>query len=307
MSKKKKDTGHFGDAELNDLHLIVKNTTEGGACLTGHTGDFSDFKNKVSCNYRYQAYEQADTHGEIKERLHRYNEHPPERRLQTSAYRANKGGMTPDRYCAHLDIPEPGDWDIGGPRRAIKRKTFAKGKVRIPAGYNFTQDTWPYWNNAHHLIPKGTLDSVIQEQEAKVSNMIQKALLKAKYNINHKKNMLMIPQDREVAALLNLPRHIQLKDDDTKSLPASCTNHPIYNLLVSEMTDGLSSIVDDYKKICVQAADREEHEIPDVELDKARLERLSTKLLEIILSWGRPEGAGPSLDKKANKAIQSDL
>lgn len=60
---KKKDTGHFGDAELNDLHLTVKNTTEGGACLTGHTGDFSGFKNKVSCNCRYQAYEQADLHG----------------------------------------------------------------------------------------------------------------------------------------------------------------------------------------------------------------------------------------------------
>ncbi|MFP2960929.1 hypothetical protein ACLEPN_24740 [Myxococcus sp. 1LA] len=100
----------------------------------------------------------------------------------------------------------------------------------------------------------------------------------------------MIPQDREVAALLNLPRHIQLKDDDTKSLPASCTDHAIYNLLVSEMTDGLSSIVDDYKKICVRAADQEDHETPDVELDKTRLESLSTKLLEIILSWGRPGG-----------------
>ncbi|WIG99464.1 AHH domain-containing protein [Myxococcus sp. SDU36] len=239
--------------------------------------------------------------------MHRYNEHPPERRLQTSAYRANKGGMTPDRYCAHLDIPEPGDWDIGGPPRAIKRRTFAKGKVRIPAGYNFTQDTWPYWNNAHHLIPKGTLDSVIQKQEARVSNMIQKALLKAKYNINHKKNMLLIPQDREVAALLNLPRHIQLKDDDTKSLPASCTDHAIYNLIVDKMEKGLTEIVAEYKKICHQAATGEEHGIPDAELDKTRLESLSTKLLNLILSWGRTGGTGPSLDKKANQSLRKSM
>ncbi|NVI96686.1 AHH domain-containing protein [Myxococcus sp. AM009] len=302
---KKKDTGHFGDAELNDLHLTVKSTTEGGACLTGHTGDFSGFKNKVSCNYRYQAYEQADSHGEIKERLHRYNEHPPERRLQTSAYRANKGGMTPDRYCAHLDIPEPGDWDIGGPPRAIKRRTFAKGKVRIPAGYNFTQDTWPYWNNAHHLIPKGTLDSVIQKQEAKVSNMIQKALLKARYSINHKKNMLLIPQDREVAALLNLPRHIQLKDDDTSSLPATCTDHPVYNDMVDRMNTGLDKIIKDYKNICDQAKE-DEHETPDTELDKSRLENLSTELLELILSWGRTGGTGPSLDKKSTQLLKKN-
>ena len=73
------------------------------------------------------------------------------------------------------------------------------------------------------------------------------------------------------------------------------------------MTDGLSSIVDDYKKICVKSANQEEHEVPDVELDKTRLESLSAKLLDIILSWGRPEGTGSSLDKKAKKALEINL
>ncbi|WP_239989216.1 AHH domain-containing protein [Corallococcus macrosporus] len=155
------------------------------------------------------------------------------------------------------------------------------------------------------MIPKGTLDSVIQEQEARISNMIQKALLKAKYNINHKKNMLLIPQDREVAALLNLPRHIQLKDDDTKSLPASCTDHPVYNVMVSRMIEGLNKIIENYKSICEKSKDKDEHETPDVELDKSRLEELSAQLLEIILAWGRASNTGPSLDKKSTQLMKT--
>ncbi|MCY1016936.1 AHH domain-containing protein [Pyxidicoccus sp. MSG2] len=303
---KSKDSGHFGDAKLDTLHDIQKNTTEGGACLTGHSADFKDFKNKVSCNYRYQGHEQADSNGDIKSRLHSYNDNLPERRIETSAYQAKKGGMTPDRYCAHLAIPEPGDWDVRGPLKSVRRRTFDKSKVRIPAGYNFTQDTWPYWNNAHHLIPKGTLEKKILEQEYKVSNIMQKALLKAKYNVNHKRNMLMIPQDREVAALLNLPRHIQLKDDDAPSLAASCTDHPIYSAMVKEVEMGLNKIIDDYKSICDGAKPKpgEEHEIPDVDLDKSKLEDLSELLLQMHLNWGKPGGTGPSLDKKATQVLK---
>ncbi|MBU8899865.1 AHH domain-containing protein [Corallococcus sp. M34] len=297
--------GHFGDAELDELHDPQKNTTENGACLTGHQGNFADFKNKVSCNYRYQAYEQAKGHDGIKARLHRYNNDLPKRRLETSAYPANKGGMTPDRYCAHLEIPEPGDWDVEGPFRTVRRRTFDKRKVKIRAGYNFTQDTWPYWNNAHHLIPKGTLESEFSKQEAMVSNLMQKALLKTRYNVNHKKNMLMIPQDREVAELLQLPRHIQLKDGDTSRVAASCTDHPVYSQMTVEMLSGLQKIISDYREICQEAllgVEGKEHAIPDAELDKTRLESLSTRLLNLILSWG-PNGGGRSLDKLASRAL----
>jgi len=296
--------GHFGDAELKDLHDPQKNATENGACLTGHQGSFSNFKPKVSCNYRYQAYEQADSHGEIKARLHRYNDDLPKRRIQTSAYPGIERGMNPSHYCSHLAIPEPGDWDVGGPYRTVRRTAFDKSKVKIRARYNFTQDTWPYWNNAHHLIPKGTLAEVISNQDEKVSNVMQKALLKAKYNVNHKKNMLMIPQDREVAELLHLPRHIQLKENDAPDLAAMCTDHPVYSKMVVEMLTGLNQIINDYKGICDQEIQKNpQHKIPDATLDKARLEELSLRLLRIILDWGAGIGGG-SLDKKADRAMK---
>jgi len=59
---------------------------------------------------------------------------------------------------------------------------------------------------------------LLYKEPSPVDELIQTALLKAKYNVNHKLNMLFIPQDREVAELLNLPRHIQLKNTKRATL-----------------------------------------------------------------------------------------
>ncbi|MCY1082651.1 AHH domain-containing protein [Archangium lansingense] len=294
MSDNKK--GHFGDAALSVLHNVQKNTTENGACLTGHLGGFSKFRNKSSCNYRYQAYERAKENVEIKKRLQSYKARLSTNSIETSAYPAESESMTPAYYCARLPAPQAGDWDVTGPNRVVTRTTFSKKTYGIPIGHNFTQDTWPYWNNAHHLIPKGTLKERILEEDSQVSELMQKALLKAKYNINHKFNMLLMPQDREVAELLDLPRHIQLKDDDEPDLAAMCTDHPAYNEMVREMDSGLDAIIQDYKEICDQKIEEGEHDVPDGLLDKARLESLSKRLLRIILDWGS-DARGGSLEK----------
>ena len=305
----KDSEGHFGPPDLDSLHkkFFKKNTTEGGACLTGHEGNFKNFNKKSTCNYRYQAYEQADSHGDIKKCLHSYEDSlsgwkrrkkPNPTEIQTSAYDTKSGGKNPAYYCATLPFPENGDWHIGGPSRDITRKTFKGTTTKIPKGKNFSSDTWPYWNNAHHLIPKGTLKLAIMKESSDVSTLIQRALMSAQYNINHKKNMLLMPQDREVAEILNLPRHIQLKDDDEPDLDAMCTNHPVYNEMVVVMRNGLESIIAGYVEICNQAIEEAQpHEIPDPELDKTKLEKLSEKLLKIILGWS----GGSSLDALAKR------
>ena len=198
------DKGHFGSADLDNLHdsSVQKDTTEGGACLTGHVASFRKFKNKITCNYRYQCYEQAGSESKIKTCLHSYNAKAVKQEVQTSAYETKAGGWAPAYYSLMLPPPRPGDWDVGGPLNPIFRESISKKNVKIPTGMNFTQDTWPYWNNAHHLIPKGLFRSVILELELDVSTLMQTALLKAQYNINHKKNMFMLPQDKEVAKIL---------------------------------------------------------------------------------------------------------
>jgi hypothetical protein len=298
--------GHFGKRALNKLHKPINGDTEDGACLTGHHSKYEDFKKKVSCNYRYQAYEQADSHAGIKSRLHGYEKRTEP--VPTSAYKSKKRKMTPAWYTATLDAPDPDnlDWHLGGPKGPKKRSSFSRGTRKVKKGHNFTNAQWPYWNNAHHLIPKGTLKSTILEQPSEVANLIQQALLEAKYNVNHKVNMLLMPQDKEVAALLGLPRHIQLKEDDEPDLEAMCTDHPVYNEMVKTMRSGLSKIIGDYKEICddaIKKAKDEGHKVPNAKLDKSRLERLSRTLLKMLLDAGAA-GTGKAIDSTASAKMK---
>jgi hypothetical protein len=276
------DEGHFGPASLDSLHTKHRQSgTEGGACLTGHDPSFSKHNNQVTCNYRFQAWKQAQAHGGIESALHSYSKITISSTIKTSAWKKNK-----PEYCGRLPKPRPGDWDITGPTAGpVTRTTFAGKKVTIPAGMNFTQELWPYWNNAHHLIPKGTLKAKITEQSARVSTLIQKALLTAQYNINHKTNMLLMPQDKRVAEILGLPRHIQLRDKDAPGLAPICGNHPVWNDMTCTIRSGLTSIVNGYKKICDDAIDavKGTHKVPKPSLDKTKLEKLSERLLKLIL------------------------
>lgn len=291
---------HFTAPELNDFHeqSRQRNTTEGGACLTGHDGMFRKKRNKNTCNYRYQAYEQAKSEAKIKSRLESYNW---SQEITTSVYQTEAGGWAPSYYSAKLPPPRKGDWDIEGPKEPIFRKTLGQQILKIPTGMNFTQDTWPYWNNAHHMIPKGLFNSMIDEQPSPVPDVMRKALLSAKYNINHKINMFMLPQDKEVASILQLTRHLQLRHDDAAGVKEKFTDHPGYSDLVRDL---MNAIITGYKTICDEAKP-DGHKIPKAELDRAKLENLSKDLMNMILSWGTAS-PGASLDKKAGESMRKE-
>jgi hypothetical protein len=291
---------HFTSPELNKLHddSVVKNNTEGGACLVGHEASFRKKKNKKTCNYRYQAFEQAKAESKIRTRLETYSWSGP---VTTSIYQTAAGGWAPSYYCSELPQPGENDWHLDGPPAPIKRTSKANSEIKIPTGMNFSQDTWPYWNNAHHLIPKGLFNSMITDQPNPVPDVMRKALMKVKYNINHKINMFLLPQDKHVAEILHLTRHIQLRHDDAPYVSEIFTDHPMYNRMVKKK---LNSVIATYKAKCDEAKP-EEHEIPNAELDKKKLEDLSDTLMNTILGWGMSE-AGASLDKMA-QLVAADI
>lgn len=288
--------GHYATKKLKGLHVKVGDATEGGACLTGHHASYSKKRGACTCNYRYQAYKQAESNGAIKNKLHSYSTklRSP---IATSAPKG-KNGRFPSHYCTSISPPGPRDWHLGGPPKDITRKNFRSRSVPVKATMNFTQDTWPYWNNAHHIIPKGTLKDRITEEDAAVSDLIQQCLLEAKYNINHKINMLLMPQDLEVARILGMPRHLQLQHTDG-GVSVAIGNHPEYNQEVRDVARGLDSIVKDYAKICKDAITKakKKHKIPKAQLSKKKLEALSRRVLKWLLA---PTKAGISIDSKAH-------
>ena len=262
-------------------HDCVDKKTENGACLKGHEGAYK----KRSCSYRWQAHEVSKL--ERKDVYHNYldnikKSHKDDGGIPTMRYETKSGGQAPWYYTSKLNLPEEGHWDLDGPKQSFRRN----GIVKVKKGKNFTKDHWPYWHNAHHLIPKALLNNTILNELEENSHLCRGALLSVKYNINHKVNMIILPQDKEVAAILNLPRHLVLKEPGRTP---QCTNHAAYTDTVETE---LLNIINGYKKIVDKAAE-ENHESPKPELDKIKLETLSKDCYQTILDFGKTSPGEP--------------
>jgi hypothetical protein len=275
---------HWANKKEAKAHKITGNT-ENGACLWGHNGRFA----KSSCAYRYQGHEISKA-----EREGIYNNWPLPKRttITTLAYRTTKKKLYPPGYPQELSIPRKGDWFLEGPTDT----GYKVGKKTVPKGANFSKDQWPYWHNSHHLIPKGMFLAEINARAA--APVVRLTLLKAMYNINHKINVGILPQDAEVAKMLALPRHLILgKSSKLTTLAEEYFNHTEYNDAVK---DRLDEILDDFSKLCDKAPP--EHDDPEVTLTKDKLEKLSKDCWRKCVSFA---GAGDGEPISAIKRIPS--
>ncbi len=297
---------HITQKQLDKLHKPV-NETEHGACLTGHEGRYKEDK---SCSYRWQAH-----YVSIKERTSVYNgitlqdgqktrngiaiRNIAGKGVQTSAYKTKKGRLHPSSYVSHLPPPGPGDWDLKGPPKELAaRKTIGGRKEKVPAHKNFTKDRWPYWHNAHHLIPKSLLNEAIDEagkdspnQDA--ASIIRKSLLEVEHNVNHFINMVILPQDREVGRLLKMPRHlilIELSGLQSQLKRSETACHEAYDRYVKVRL----------QKIINELADKVHHkncESPETAgICKDKLIQLSKDLYQEIRTFGESHYGEPIAD-----------
>lgn len=272
-----------------------RGTTEGGACLTGHHGRYA----KVTCSYRWQAHVQAIELSEAEKdsTYHAYRTRTSSARVRTMAFPGRHGVVHPKWYVATLRAPQGGDWDLTGPPTAITRKlnqTNADGNgifKTVPVGGNFTQASWPYWHNAHHLIPKRVFMESIDET-SKASSLcpdyIKASLMvvDAVYNINHKRNMILLPQDEEVGRIVKLPRHLVLRERYREEM----RSHTAYSDFVKKR---LGKIWIPYKS----ALDNRKHaELSEITSAKEALHSLSDELREKIVSFGASQGGHPLVD-----------
>lgn len=273
-------------------HVKAKQNTEGGACLTGHDSSLDP----SSCSYRWQALTESK-----KNRTSLYNKTPtagtrqkpaPEGFLATSAYLSTKGNLTPCQYSALLSLPTQGDWHLDGPSRQDAKD--AAGRP-IPTGQNFSKHTWPYWHNSHHLIPKGLFNQTIAEiEDVDCQSLLRLALLRAEYNINHHINVIILPQDMEVARVLGLPRHLILEDDSWMIETSPKFDHMGYNWNVQKR---LNPIINRYKKACDDEL-RNNCDTTAFKLSKAKLEQLSKICYQSVINHGTASPGSPISDMK---------
>ena len=170
----------------------------GGACLNRHEGGAPNSPNKNSCYHRWQAYEVMS--GE-----RRHYDWPLYRTLaerKAAWVRVAEAGMPRDAR-RWLPRPAENDWDYG---KSCKRRV--KG-IDVELKNFYERSSAPSNHQAHHLIPNGELADTIVKLFSDIDAVvpIRRGLLKAKYNLNHDMNMLMLPMDRVVSTAIGLPLH----------------------------------------------------------------------------------------------------
>ncbi len=253
MAKKKKGSKgtHSFFRETYSEHNPVGDYA-GGACLTGH---HSAWKEKWSCSYRWQGIQNAK---DKNEKVYNHDENPD----------------------WHLDAVAPKVWrwipvkSIAAGRAGLIVQSIAEGikkgkKKRQVQAKNFTTGYTPYTNQVHHVVPNNVLKKAILDVTEKKVTLVKDlvdGLLAAKYNINFKVNMLILPTLDKVCCILGLPKHLG--------------SHPTYDKniksRVNKAVQGYAADIDD----------EEEHE-PDFDEIRDELEVVSSEVYDSIVAYGQ--------------------
>lgn len=225
-------------------------------CLNRHVGNQPKRAVGNTCSHRWQAYEKMKAAPECKH----YNWPAYKsladkaRAVDTAQTTAKSGKLHPSWYSRQIPAPKQGSWDV-------------KGENFFGPCYT------PYWHNAHHIVPNGTLRASISKAAGDLNMVVRKGLVDEGYNLNDKKNMIMLPMDRAVSAAIGLPLHLQT---------ATAWAHKPYSNHVKIKLD---------KSLKMNAKELDDHEQPNYKKVRGAIEALSEEMHGQIIDC-----AAPSLD-----------
>jgi hypothetical protein len=204
-------------------------------------------------------------------------------------------GRKPGNICCHL-------WQAGVKAKSetslySKHPDYGNGYTSSKTGYHadFDHQFAPFWHNAHHMIPNGSLNNSITAAGKNLANVIRIGLLKATYNLNDKVNMIILPMKMADADALGLPRHL-IGDEGSGQKPEKYS-HRKYSEDVEAL---LKDIMRDFKVLADEAvkAVAKKHKQPNPKLAKDKLEDLSRRLYKAITTVGL-KAEGKSLSEKS--------
>ena len=251
------DDQHRNNVPLADLHQSPQGGG-GKGCLSRHP--FEELKRTANhhCSHQWMAQKRAE--GEDRA-LYNY---PAYRSLelgpgQDTWFATGASATFPKGHAQTATRPRKREWDVG-------------------RGQNFKHFLKPYWHNAHHLIPNGTLRAAIDDAgeddpSGRVVYLIRAGLLKGEYNLNDKSNMMILPMGAAVANALGLPRHLNGDQGGARQF----FNHPDYNARIKGL---ITPVIDRYKALVKQK--EKEHPKPPEKLSKDSLVSISDTIHSTI-------------------------
>ncbi len=139
----------------------------------------------------------------------------------------------------------------------------------------------PYAHNAHHVIPNSVFNGAVLDAaktDMRLFWLLRAGLLGAKYNLNDKENMVILPMRKAVASAIGLPRHISGIDTEPGQSPER-VNHSAYN---DKTRVKVKKVLADY----AAQLDEQKHDAKLPAFTKAKLLEISQTLFMMLRSWG---------------------
>jgi len=248
---------------LNYLHIRVA-AKDNGACLSKHE---SVYKEHNSCSYRWQGLAKAREKAEI------YN--ISEKPSWHIGQRSNCAFAEDTIKNMSSSVYEIFRATNGNTVSFLSKKKQLRMQVIVAD--NFTNGQVPYTNDVHHVLPDGLLrneiDNVAETLKSRSGVMrylITAGLLKEKYNVNYKDNMIILPHSRRVAKLIGLPTHKG--------------SHPKYD---TNIQNSIQKALENYKKIAEQIENGEPHDKVNPKQLKEKLLKISNNLHDALIAYGQ--------------------
>lgn len=264
---------------MSDNHLTKKELAQlhkPGACVVRHQPRTEGHL----CSHQWQARVKAESDSKL------YNFPAYEslcgRGFMEASVRRTEKGVFPWGYAEEAK---------GGFRR--KRPTRQGKEWDLGVDNNFNHFIKPYWHNAHHIIPNGSLKAAITktaEADERLPRLIVGGLFKAKYNLNDKVNMVILPMEKVVARALKLPRHL-IGDDPGPGGKPELYSHVDYS---NQVTLKLDDIMKEYKQVLAKTLEtKKKHPPLPNDLSKQKLIDLSESIYQIITGVSRAKAGAP--------------
>ncbi|MCH9684677.1 MAG: AHH domain-containing protein [Deltaproteobacteria bacterium] len=178
-----------------------------------------------------------------------------------------------------------------GKTAGVKRKYGGQQSFSLKP---FSTFWWPWENNAHHIIPRSTLASVLDDisgaaspNEPTMFEVMVEGLLKEPYNLNDEPNMIMLPVRNDDAIDMGLPRHLEGSGVGTR-------DHPVYSDAVWAQTQG--KLEPKYQALASAIANNKHQEDEDPPAVRSVLEGISNATYNAILAQAKLEYAAGSTD-----------
>lgn len=267
-------------ANHTNIPRSLKKFHDDGACIVRHERD-----RKKHCHYDKNGYDETRTAARM---IHYNAKGSPKPRGFAPAdisdlkgsrkRRTDKNGKVHYRTTTpeqQKDPSKPNEkiWDVDGSARAgiPNFKPKARGAH------------YPYRHQWHHLIPSAALEQGLYHDEYRRKPIL--CLVVGKYNINHGKNIVLLPEEAQVGQIVKWPIHPN--------------NHPKYNAYTKEKLKGAR----DKLAGALKRNDGDVHDMNEKTAARsaADVRRLSQDLYDQLEEWGRKGGAGVEINRIAEK------